>query len=242
MSEKADYHFYLPPGTFTLQAYATDTQHVQKTITVKPGQQELEVERIDLPPTGLILLEGKPAPELRDITAWKNGGPVKLSDLRGKAVILAFSSGWDGRGSIMPGLFPLYDKYRDQELTIVEIRLGFGLASDTEAQLEEKLAEVKKPFWKDDEGPMRRAAVPPPSLKDRDAPIPIAFVHMNRVLPGPDGKAKAPCAVVEDYGINGFPTGVLIDRQGRVVGRFDPRSEREEAALDPVLEKVLKEK
>ena len=222
MSEKADYHFYLPPGTFTLEAYSTDTQHVRKTITVKPGQEKLEVEPIDLPPTGLVLLEGHPAPELRDIAAWKNGGPVKLSDLRGKVVVLAFSSGWNGpRGSIMPELFPLYDKYHDRGLFIIETRLDFGLATDSEAQLKETLAEVKKPFW-----------------KDRDVPIPIALVHMNRVPRQLDVKAKAPCPVLEDYGVNGIPTGVLIDRQGRVVGRFDPRLKLDDA----ILEKVFKEK
>jgi glutathione peroxidase-family protein len=261
-SKKADYHFYLPPGTYTLYVYATDTQHVRKTITVKPNQQELEVEPIDLPPTGLVLLEGKPAPELRDILAWKNGGPVKLSDLRGKVVVLALSSGWDGRGSIMPELFPFYDKYHDQGLVVIEIRLDMGLASDSEAQLKEKLAAVQMPFFKDYDVPIPRAAVQTPTLKnrnvpipwapvrtptlDRDVPIPIAFVHMNRVprkLDGKvDGKAKTPCAILEDYGVNGVPTGVLIDRQGRVVGRFDPRSERKDAALDAVLEKVLKVK
>jgi glutathione peroxidase-family protein len=188
------------------------------------------------------LLEGHPAPELRDIAAWKNGGPVKLSDLRGKVVVLALSSGWDGRGSIMPELFPLYDKYHDQGLVVIEIRLDMALASDSEAQLKEKLAAVQRPFWKDHDAPIPRAAVQTPSLKDRDVPIPIALVHMNRVPRKLDAKANAPCPVLEDYGVNGIPTGVLIDRQGRVVGRFDPRSNRDDAAHDAVLEKVLKEK
>ena len=162
----------------------------------------------------------------------------------------------------MPELFPLYDKYLDQGLVVIEIRLDMGLASDSESQLKEKLAAVQKPFFKDYDVPIPRAAVQTPTLKnrnvpipwapirtptlDRDVPIPIALVHMNRVprkVDGKvDGKAKAPCAILEDYGVNGIPTGVLIDRQGRVVGRFDPRSEREDAALDAVLEKVLKVK
>jgi hypothetical protein len=58
MSNRADFHFYLPPGTYKLDAYGTNTQNVWKTITVKPGQTELEVEPIDLPPKGRALLEG----------------------------------------------------------------------------------------------------------------------------------------------------------------------------------------
>jgi glutathione peroxidase-family protein len=61
---------------------------------------------------------------------------------------------------------------------------------------------------------------------------------MNRVPDKLNAKAKAPCPVLEDYGIRGTPTGVLIDRQGRVVGRFDPRSNRDDA----ILERVLKER
>jgi glutathione peroxidase-family protein len=224
MSEKADYHFYLPPGTFTLIAYATDTQHVRKTITVKPGQEKLEVEPSDLPPAGLVLLEGKPAPELRGVAAWKNGGPIKLSDLRGKVVILAFSMQWSGGRyhGIMPDLFPVYGKYHDQGLVIIEVRL---LGFDSNATLEERIAEIKKPFW-----------------KDRDLPISIAVAPMKPILRKSDAKAKAPCPILEDYGVNGIPTCVLIDRQGRVVGRFDPRSNRHDAGRDAVLEKVIKEK
>jgi beta-lactamase regulating signal transducer with metallopeptidase domain/protocatechuate 3,4-dioxygenase beta subunit len=223
-SNKGEYHFYLPPGTYKLDAYGTDVQHAWKTITVKPGQEEIEVEPIDLPPTGLVLLEGKPAPELRGITAWKNGGPVKLSDLRGRAVILAFTPKWNGEASIMPRLLPLYEKYHDQGLTIIEIRLDMDLALGvkSKADLDEQIARVAKPFW-----------------KGQDIPVPIALVLIP-VLPPKNSKGTG-AAVIEDYGAN-VPSAVLIDRQGRVVGRFDPRSNRDDAARDAVLEKVLQEK
>lgn len=228
MSNKADFHFYLPPGTYTLDADATDTQPVRVPITVKPGQAELEVEPIDLPPTALVLLEGKPAPELRDVVAWKNGGPVKLSDMKGKVVILAFSRRWvaDRPHDWMPNLFTISDKYRDQGLAIIDVRLDMGNGIDSQAKLDEKIAEVKSPFW-----------------DDRDLPIPIALGLRNRppFLKNAEEKETngySPCAILKDYGINSFPSGVLIDRQGRVVGKFDLRSDRDNAAL----EKMLKEK
>ena len=218
-----NFHFYAPPGNYMLNAYSRDTQHVRKTITVKPGQEELEVEPIDLPPTGLVLLEGKPAPELRDIKAWKNGGPLKISDLKGKVVVLAFSNRWvnDRLHEWMPNLFTICNKYGGQELAIINIRLDRIRAVDSQANLEEMLAEVKKPFW-----------------KGRDVPVPIALALSSRVPSQPNVKAKWGCPVLEDYGITGLPTGVLIDRQGRVVGKFDLRSNRDNA----VLEKMLKEK
>jgi hypothetical protein len=238
MSNRADFHFYLPPGTYRLEAYATDTKHAhtrtaQKTITVRPGQQELEVEPIDLPPTGLVLLEGKPAPELRDVVAWKNGGPVKLSDLKGKVVVLAFSSRWvaDRPHEWMPNLFTISDKYRDQGLAIIDIRLNSAMGIDSQAKLDERIAQVKAPFW-----------------EDRDLPIPIALALWNRplFLRNEEEKkvnGKFLCAIFKDYGIVNdgrivLPLGVLIDRQGRVVGEFDLRSDRDNA----VLEKMLKEK
>lgn len=233
-SNRADFHFYLPPGTYTLDAYATDTQHARKTITIRPGQQELQVEPIDLPPTGLVLLEGKPAPELRDVIAWKNGGPVKLSDLRGKVVVLAFSSHWVANRphQWMPNLFTICDKYGDRGLAVIEIRIDIGIGIDmglgngSQAKLDEKIAEVKSPFW-----------------SDRDLPVPIALGLLNRP-PFLDSAAQRKAsgqpasAILSDYGVNSFPSGVLIDRRGRVVGKFDLRSERDNA----VLERLLNEK
>lgn len=230
MSERGDFHFYLPPGTYRLNGYATDTVHVSKTITVKPGQEELEVEPIDLPPQKLVLLEGQPAPELRGVVAWKNGGPVKLADLKGKVVVLALSAGWVSvrPHDWMPNLFTICDKYRDQGLEIIDIRLDRGVGDDGKAldSLDEKIAKVKSPFW-----------------EDRDLPIPIALGVSSgpELITNSEGKAPkgyVPCGILEDYGITSYPSSVLIDRQGRIVGKFDLRSDRENG----VLEKLLEEK
>jgi hypothetical protein len=126
----------------------------------------------------------------------------------------------------MPELFSIYDKYHDQGLAIIEIRLDRSLGIDSDAKINEKIAEVKKPFW-----------------NDRDLPIPIALVHENQLNVQKDANGKnanvdAPSPLMKYYGLNGIPTGVLIDRQGRVVGRFDPRGD----TVDAMLEKVIKEK
>src|SRR5436190_668858 len=63
-SEEQTFHFFVPAGEFTLDAYGTHIHHVETKIHVKPGQRELTLEPIDLPATRLALLEGMPAPEL----------------------------------------------------------------------------------------------------------------------------------------------------------------------------------
>lgn len=218
-SNKGDYHFSLPPGTYQLNAYGSDVQHAWKTITVKPGQEKLEVEPIDLPPAGLILLEGKPAPELHDIAAWKNGSPAELSNLRGKVVILAFSMHWSDERyhGIVPDLIPIYDKYRSQGLVVIEVRTLMG---DSRERLNDSIATIKPPFW-----------------QQRDIPIPIA-IQVRSIQRQPNERNKT--LLSQDYGLVGMPTSVLIDRQGRVVGQFDPR--RRNAADIAMLESVLAEK
>ena len=82
-SEDATYEFLLPPGDYKLEAYGACVQHVNRPLHVEPGNDDLVVDPIDLPPTQLTLLRGKPAPELRGVVAWKNCDGVKLADLRG---------------------------------------------------------------------------------------------------------------------------------------------------------------
>ena len=192
-------------------------------MTVKPGQRELDAGSIDMPPKELVLLEGHPAPELREIAAWKNSKPLKLSDLRGKTVVLEFWGYWCGPCvGRMPDLFSLYDKYRDRGLVVIGIHVDAcaytGEKIDSAAKLDGKLAGIKKKLW-----------------KGRDLPFPVALVVEHRVPFRPDMETKARCRLAADYGVDMCPTGVLIDRKGRVVGEFAPGYKPHEAILEKVL-------
>ncbi len=190
--DKGSFHFFLPPGQYNLDAYGTYLKDTYETITVPAGKRELTV-RMEVPATRFALLQGLPAPNLRDIAAWKNSQPLKLSDLRGKCVLVDFWGYWCNpcvQG--MPWLFRLHDRFASEGLVVIGIHVDESTTGpwvESVPKLDEKLSTIRKELW-----------------NGRDIPFPVALVRHER-----------PCPVVEDYGINGYNTCLLIDRRGNVV-------------------------
>jgi thiol-disulfide isomerase/thioredoxin len=219
------FHFFAPAGEFTLEAYGFYAHQVERTIVVKPGQRELTVEAIDLPAKRWALLQGMPAPELAGVAGWKNGSPVKLTDLKGRCVILDFWGYWCGSCvHRMPDLFKLYDKYHDLGLEIVGIHIDLGNDEkepiDSADKLDEKLSTIRKNVW-----------------KGRDVPYPVALIAGKSVPFGPAGLAReARCQVSADYGVTHYPTLFLIDREGKVVDRFEPTRPKDVERLEKLLD------
>ena len=200
-SRAQQFEFILPPGQYKLDAYGTDTYSVDRDVEIKPGQGKLELT-IDLPASRLSYLFGKPAPELRKIKGWKNGGPVKLADLRGKVVLLDFWGYWCGPCiQAMPKLMELHDAYADKGLVIIAIH------DDQVASIEEmddRLARARKEHW-----------------GGRDLPFLVALDGGGRTpVGGSDREANG--ATTAAYGIFTFPTAVLIGRDGIVLEESHP--------------------
>lgn len=214
VSPSGQFEFPVPPGTYSLYAYGVNLQRKRVEITVPPGRDEFEVPPIDLDPLRLVLLQGQPAPELAgDIVGWK-GQPVRLADLRGKYVLLDFWGYWcDPCVAEMPVLMELHDKFAGRGLAIVTVHVGLEGDVDSPAKLEEKIAAVKASLW-----------------GGRDLPFPTALSTGRTTADGYDGLTAA------QYGVQGYPTMVLIDRQGKVVGRFVVRDFKSAAAE---IEKLL---
>jgi thiol-disulfide isomerase/thioredoxin len=160
---------------------------------------------IDLPPAPLAKLVGQPAPELAGVFAWKNCEPLKLVDLRGKYVLLEFFGHWCGPCvHRMPQLFELHDRFAKRGLTIIGVHVGLEDESiDSTEKLDAALALSRKELW-----------------DDRDIPFPVAMVASSRQkYAGSDQTSRS--QVGADYGIRSYPSQVLIDPAGNVVGWFD---------------------
>lgn len=187
----------LPPGDYTLDAYGNDTYSAEPSVRIEPGQRDLLLQ-LDLPPTRIATLRGKPAPELEGIKEWGDGGPVTLADLRGKVVILDFWGHWcfpccQG----MPKLMEWHEEYKDRGLVIIAVH--DDSVADI-AEIERKTEGVRASLW-----------------GGRDLPFLVAL-DGGGTVPIPGTRDSARGATTAAYGIHLFPTRVLIDRSGNIVG------------------------
>jgi thiol-disulfide isomerase/thioredoxin len=220
-SLKQQYEFFVPPGEYRLQAYGDKLREVYKPLAVKSGDKALTLASLELPATKLALLEGQPAPDLRGVLGWKNT-PVKLADLKGKVVLLDFWGYWCGPCiHQMPEIVKLHEELREKGLVVVGVHVDVGDDVDTAAKLDEKLVGTRKETW-----------------KRKDIPFPVALTSGKDTPLGPGIEGQARGQTAAAYGIAFYPTTVLIDRKGLIVGQFYPniKSSREQ------LEKLLKEK
>ena len=75
-------------------------------------------------------------------------------------------------------------------------------------ELDKRLAQIRKEKW-----------------SGRDVPYPTALVLGTPTPYGEATENKAQGAAAAAYGVIGYPTYILIDRAGRVVGQFNPNDE-----------------
>ncbi len=195
-SRRREFEFLLPNGKYTLDAYGTRLYEKEEDIEVKAGQKELEIN-FDLPADRLAHLIGKEAPELQQVKGWINSEPIKLADLRGKVVLLDFWGTWCGPcvGGI-PGLIDLHEKYHDKGLVIIGIHDD---SWNSMKELKEEIEKLSKKHW-----------------NGREIPFVIALDGGGRCkIEGT--KRTASGVTTAAYGIQGWPTMVLIDKEGKVV-------------------------
>ncbi|MEN6578799.1 MAG: TlpA disulfide reductase family protein [Phycisphaerales bacterium] len=228
--EKYDFGLLLPPGQYSLLAHGSEfkpgrgsyiSNHVKfetRTITVTPGQRDLDLGTISFRPTKVWSLTGQPAPEIGPMKGWKNGSPVTLADLRGRVVWLDFSGRIPSTFSSLPWLARLHSTFADKGLTIIAI-----YNCDSMEELEREWAkDYERNRWVETQGGGTGA---------REVPFRVAI----------DGGEPNFCEGTEEprrgdtyarYDIT-FPTSVLIDRAGNIVAR--PDSDKLEDTLSEML-------
>jgi thiol-disulfide isomerase/thioredoxin len=218
ISESGIFEYPLPPGDWGLEAYGTDCADAYRFFHIDPGQRELNLT-LDIPPSTVTELVGKPAPEFVKIKGWKNGGPLTMAELRGKFVLLDFWGYWCGPCvQSMPYLMKLDDEEKDKGLAIIAVH-DDSLGSI--AELDEKLEVLRHEDW------LR--------WKGRNLPFLIALDG------GGETRVKyssftARGATTAAYGITGFPTTVAIGRNGKVIGEVSVWSDKGRNEIEKMVE------
>jgi thiol-disulfide isomerase/thioredoxin len=183
-------------------------------------------------------LIGKPAPDFQGDAA-VNGKPGKLSELKGKVVLVDFWAVWCGPCiATFPHLRDWHKEYADKGLEILGAttyyeRYGF----DKEAG---KLKQVGKYEVDEDTGTKKLVGGLTPA-EEVEMIKEFAGHHMlaHRLMPVTKQEWQR---LTKEYGVRGIPTAVLIDRQGNVrmvrVGSGQKNAEE----LETEMKKLLAEK
>lgn len=194
------FDFVVPPGEYQLRAYGSTLNPRILTVTVPADRTTFTVDPIDLKLSELTRLKGKPAPEFVNVAGW-HGEPIKLSELKGKYVLVDFWGYWCGPCvGAMPVLIELHEKFSDKGLVIVGVHVDGEGEVDTADKLKEKLTHIVKDIWKGKELPFSNALVSGKEEGEGDQLLRVGTPSI--------------------YGILNYPTTILIDREGVIVGQF----------------------
>lgn len=201
VSAEGKFEFFVPPGTYSIIATGPNLQTKSTKLLVLPETTEVNLDPIDLSAQRVVYLQGDQAPELKSIVAWK-GEPVKIADYRGKYVLLAFWGYWEMPSvDSLPVLMEIQTKYKAKNVVVLGVHIDALGEINTAAKFDQRISSFKAAKW-----------------NNRDLPFPVALASgkqfdENKGDPTNGGPAA-------QYGVSGFPTTVLIDPEGKIVGSF----------------------
>ena len=90
-SEKAEFSFHVPEGTYQLHMYGTDVQGLNRSLDIEEDtKKDLDLGALDLKATPIAKLYGKELPPWTVTDARGVAKDVKLEDYRGKWVLIEF--------------------------------------------------------------------------------------------------------------------------------------------------------
>ncbi|WP_422929156.1 redoxin domain-containing protein [Singulisphaera sp. PoT] len=188
-SRESKFRLKVPPGSYSFWGYGDPTDYTddQRDLEVKAGTPVVDLGAIDLKLKPLAKLYGKEPPPLKVTDARGVGKDVKLSDFKGKWVVLEFWGFWCGpcvaRG--IPNWVDFAEEHADDRDKFVILAVHDPQATDF-AMLDERLKPIIKEHW-----------------QGKPLPLPIVLDTTGET--------------VKDYGISSWPTAVLIDPEGKLV-------------------------
>jgi thiol-disulfide isomerase/thioredoxin len=202
MSNSATFELVLPVGKYKVSCSGIDLEPTTLTATLSADRLEHDFGAINLRPTMITRLKGKPLPEWVIADARGVKADVKLAEYRGKWVYLDFWGFWCGpccAGSL-PELIGLYEDHIDHRDKF-EVFAIHDKRAKSFAQLDAKLKNIKLEFWQG---------------KDLRFPVVLDANGTTERL----------------YGVREYPTGLLIDPDGKLVG--EASADELEAKLPPL--------
>ena len=157
------------------------------------------------------LQAGSPGSMAKDFTATElNGSKLSLSSLRGKYVLIDFWASWCVPcRKSMPHVKELYGMYRDKGFDVI------GVSDDDRDSTAWKKAMTKDgtDVWHNVLRGLDWDKIRKHEPNDKD--------------------------ISEKFGIHSLPTKILIDKDGKIIGRYDKGTDEEAAALDKLLAGVF---
>jgi hypothetical protein len=93
-STKAEFSFLLPPGGYHFRGYGSDVQSVDREVALSVDTPDLDLKTIDMEATIIARHVGKTPPAWHVTDARGPKKDVKLSDFKGKWVLVEFWGFW----------------------------------------------------------------------------------------------------------------------------------------------------
>lgn len=180
----------LPPGCYQLKSYGAPSRpDFCIPLVVAPDRKELDFGSIPIAAAGLASLIGQPAPELDVCT--RTGQDLSLSDLKGNLVVVNFWAHWClPCVRSMPQLMELKDEFANQPVRWILIHEPSLKSFE---KLDGKTKQFEQTVW--------------------DRPMSFDSVIDRSTVPLSKNGVTA-----SRYGVHVWPTLVLIDAEGTVVG------------------------
>jgi beta-lactamase regulating signal transducer with metallopeptidase domain/thiol-disulfide isomerase/thioredoxin len=188
---RIDYEMRMPPGDYVLKARES-SHHAGFSIpvTVPTGKNELDLGTKTVPATGAVALRGRPAPELE--VQFRPGRETTWETLRGQVVVLDFWGTWCGPCvNDMPKLMDVAEQFRGKPVQWLSVHTP---NLKTFEQLDQGIATCQEKSW-------------------NKRTLPFTTV-LDRPVSGNEYSGKTS----QRFGVAEWPTLIVVDRKGRVVG------------------------